>query len=145
MRTYRLTIVVIAIGLISLGGAALVYADKVNCGYIYSDTYRPYVSDCGDWLIQRFPTRPTLKNGRWVINDDGLEFTLVYNSGTVEWGSKDEVMLYARDHNVQVRFGQAQPLDGTEPDQEYLNNHIGLYIESEYAGEWMPGGKPQGH
>jgi hypothetical protein len=138
MRVFRLVAISLSLGLLTLGASTPVHADKVACGYIHSNTYRPYVSDCGDWLIQRYPNRPTLKNGRWVINDDGLEFTLIYNSGTVEWGSKDQVMLYARDHNVQVRFGQAQPLDGSEPTEEYLLNHTGLYIESEYARDLVP-------
>lgn len=133
-------------GVILLGAATpTVRADSVPCGYLHADTYRPVVSGCGDWLVARYPTRPAFKDGRWVISDDGQEFTLMYNSGTTEWASKDIAVLWAHDHDVEIRFGAAQPMDGSEPTQEYLDHHLGLYVESEYVGDWVQAGLPRVH
>jgi hypothetical protein len=127
----------------SVAGASA-QADVQPCGFVFARSYAPVITECNDWVIQRFPKKPTFKKNRWVINDDGLEFTLMYNTEVKEYPPKDLALLFYRETGAQVRFGVAQPLDGTEPTSDYLENHIGLYVESEYTGDWVRYGLPRG-
>ncbi|MGE3273180.1 MAG: hypothetical protein AB7P40_30895 [Chloroflexota bacterium] len=128
--------------LVLLAGAGGVVQAQEECGGIYVDTYTPVVNDCGSWGVKRFPDRPTRKDGRWVIQDDGLEFTLMSNVNVRDYNPKDRAMWFFKSKGVQVRFGAAQPFDGSEPTAEYRQQHLGLYVESEYVGEWQQFGLP---
>jgi hypothetical protein len=58
--------------------------------------------------------------------------------------TKDTAMTFFKQTGIQIRFGVAQPLDGTEPSQDYLQSHTGLYVESGYTGDWQKYGLPNG-
>ena len=137
--------VIIAISLVT-SSIAIVRAEAQlePCGEMHAFGYAPVMTECDDWLIQRYPMKPVLKKNRWVINDDGLEFTLMYNTEVKEYPPKDLALLFYRQTGAQVRFGVAQPLDGKEPSAVYLENHIGLYVESDYTGDWVRYGLPTG-
>jgi len=139
---------ILAAGLIAsgllLGTVTGTRAESVPCGEVNVYDYSPVVTDCYDWGIHHYPKEPVLKDGRWVINDAGLEFTLMFNARRTDAWTKDAAMVFFKKHGVQVRFGVAQPLDGSEPSQEYRETHVGLYVESEYAGDWHAAGLPTG-
>lgn len=127
---------------VSLAAATPAAAQAVPCGNIIAEGYAPVVTDCYDWVVQRYPTRPVLLDGRWVIRDAGLEFTLMSNVPAVDWHPKDQAMAFHKVTGAQVRFGAAQPADGSEPSQAYRESHLGIYVESEYVGDWHRFGMP---
>ena len=133
---FRLAAAVLLAVVIVVGTAGPARAETVACGEIHVPSYAPIVTECGSWGIQRYPERPVFRDGRWVFNDDGLEFTLMSNVGQEHSDPKDAAMLFHGSSGAQIRFGVAQPLDGSEPSQKYLEEHIGLYVESEYVGDW---------
>ena len=145
MKSLRLVAVLLFSSLLPIWAPANAHAEDLPCGYIHATSYEPVVTGCYDWLVIRYPNKPVSKAGRWVIEDDGLEFTLMYNSGTTEWKSKDQAIIFFKKTGRQVRFGVAQPFDGREPTSEYLEHTLGIYVESGYTGDWVQWGLPQGH
>jgi hypothetical protein len=144
MQMFRVAALVLPSAAALVGSAGHARAQSDLCGEIYVDSYTPVVTDCGSWGVHRHPDRPVFRDGRWVIEDDGLEFTLTSNVHHQDYDPKDLAMLFFKSSGVQVRFGVAQPLNGSEPTQVYLEEHLGLYVETEYINEWQNFGLPWG-
>jgi hypothetical protein len=144
LRRTVLPIIAVAVTTVALSSSA--HAQDAACGNIHVESYAPVVSACMDWGINRYPTKPILQNGQWIINDQNREFTLVHNARVDEHISKDAAMDFYRKTGVQVRFGVAQPLNDSDATQVFRDGHIGLYVESTRLEDWqffdLPDGRP---
>jgi hypothetical protein len=128
-----------------LGTAAPLRAEEAPCEPAHGSGYAPVVTACGDQIIQRYPLPPTLENGRWVIEDQGQQFTLVENIHVQDYLARDAALEFHKETGIPIRFGWAHPFDGPTVSGEVLKEYIGIYVASESVGEWMVFGLPLAH